>query len=230
LKPEKNLRWLGIDMRARWRRRVAVLVTYLAFLAVVSIVEEGGCWGHPFLTMIVLGAAVHLLGVFSHFGPVKPFDDLQPGQQQSKYVYVHGLDDLARYRYDVVNYDAATPEQQSDLLQTYHVGMRRYRRKPSQDGQYGLDEKYWLDEREKNERVEAHQWARRWLIITIALTTGHYLNNYKRPQPQSLEVAGDLLWLCILAYTLAPARILWTEPDPRETPGEIELVPGATHN
>jgi hypothetical protein len=226
LKPEKNLRWLGIDMRARWRRRVAVLVTYLAFLAVVTILQDGA-WGHPFLTMIVLGAAVHLLGVFSHFGPVKPFDD-PPRQAQSKNVFVHGLDELARYRYDVANYDAATPEQQSDLLQTYHVGLRLYPRKPSQDGQYGLGEMYWLDEREKNERVEAHQWARRWLMMMITLTMVHYLRRHSNPT--SVEVAGDLFWLEILAWTLPAARILWTEADPRDTPGEIELVPDATHN
>lgn len=35
---EKKLRWLGIDMRSRWRRRVAVAMTYAAFLLVV--------WGH----------------------------------------------------------------------------------------------------------------------------------------------------------------------------------------
>ena len=36
---ERKLRWLGIDMRPRWRRRVAVVATYTAFLVVV--------WVHP---------------------------------------------------------------------------------------------------------------------------------------------------------------------------------------
>lgn len=35
----KKLRWLGIDMRPRWRRRVAVLLTYVVFLV--------GLWIHP---------------------------------------------------------------------------------------------------------------------------------------------------------------------------------------
>jgi hypothetical protein len=230
LKPEKKLRWLGIDMRARWRRRAAVLVTYLAFIAVVSI-GQSDCWGHPFLTFLTLVvpvAAVQLLGVFSPFGPVKPFDDPPPGKHQSKYVYVHGLDDLARYRYDVANYDAATPEQQSDLIQTYHVGLRLYPRKPSQEGQVGLDEKYWLDEREKSERIEAQQWARRLLMFMIAIATGPYLARHSNPT--RVEVVGDLFLLYIFAWTLPAARILWTEADPRDTPGEIELVPGATHN
>ncbi len=34
-----KLRWLGVDMRPRWRRRVAVVVSYSAFLVVV--------WRHP---------------------------------------------------------------------------------------------------------------------------------------------------------------------------------------
>jgi hypothetical protein len=36
---ERRLRWLGIDMRSRSRRRVAVVATYAAFLGVV--------WVHP---------------------------------------------------------------------------------------------------------------------------------------------------------------------------------------
>jgi hypothetical protein len=33
---EKKLRWLGIDMRPRWRRRVAVLLSYAVYLALVG--------------------------------------------------------------------------------------------------------------------------------------------------------------------------------------------------
>ena len=32
-----KLRWMGINMRPRWRRRVAVVTTYSAFLAVVWV-------------------------------------------------------------------------------------------------------------------------------------------------------------------------------------------------
>ena len=227
LKPEKNLRWLGIDMRPRWRRRAAVLITYMAVIAVVAEVSDGG-WGHPLVSLTILTLAVQFIGVFSRFGPVKPFEDATTGQAQSKYIYFSGLDALARYRYDVANYDAATPEQQSDLLQSYHVGLHGYPRKPSQEGQVGLDERYWLDEREKHERAAAERWARRWLIIYIAMETGHYLNHHAKPQP--LEVAGELLWIGILAMTLPAARILWTEADPRNTPGEIELVSAPTNN
>lgn len=222
LKPEKNLRWLGIDMRSRWRRRAAVVVTYTAFIAAVSAAQDDR-WDHPFLTMFLLGAVVQFLGVFSPtFGPVKPFDDLSPNRQQSKYVFVHGLDSARDHRYDVANYDAATPEQQSDLLQTYHVGLRVYPRKQSQDGQYGLSAKLWLDEREKGERAEAQQWARRWVTTMLAVVTGQYIGLHH--DPTRGQVVGDLFWLAILGWTLPAARILWTEADPRETPGELALV------
>jgi hypothetical protein len=227
LKPEKNLRWFGIDMRPRWRRRVAVIATYVAFIVVVGIVECD-CLGHPVLAMVVLGVAVQLLGVFSPFGPVKSFNVPPPNTFASKYILVTGLDELARYRYGVANYDAATEKQKSDLLQTYHVGTRRYLRKPSLDEQSGLSEQDWIDEREKQERIAAERWARQWLLMVMGVTTGLYLRRQKPVQP--LEVVGDFLWLGILAATLAPARILWTEPDPRDAPGEIELVSTPTSN
>lgn len=49
---EKKLRWLGVDMRPRWRRRVAVVVSYAAYLALV--------WFHPWwvpkLVIVLLAA------------------------------------------------------------------------------------------------------------------------------------------------------------------------------
>src|SRR5271168_4089210 len=41
-----KLRWMGVDMRSRWRRRVAVVLTYAVFLVAV--------WIHPRRTMVVL--------------------------------------------------------------------------------------------------------------------------------------------------------------------------------
>jgi hypothetical protein len=41
-----KLRWMGVDMRPRWRRRVAVILTYAVFLIAV--------WVHPRRTLVVL--------------------------------------------------------------------------------------------------------------------------------------------------------------------------------
>jgi len=225
LKPEKNLRWLGIDMRPRWRRRIAVIVTYIAFGVAVAMVREGG-WGHPYISMIVLNGAILYFGIFSSRGPVKSFEVPQQGTFGSKYVFVNGLDDLARYRYDIASYDAANEEQKSDLLQTYHVGTRLYPRKSALDEQTGLSEQQWVDEREKQERVLAERWARQCLLAIMGVTTGRYLWRHTLVPP--LDVVADLWTLGILAVTLAQARVLWTEPDPRDAPGEIELVANPT--
>ena len=53
---EERLRWWGMDMRPCWRRRVAGVVSHLAFLAAISFSDEP--WrGHlqlplPFLLVI----------------------------------------------------------------------------------------------------------------------------------------------------------------------------------
>lgn len=49
----KQLRWLGIDMGPRWRRRVAVVATYAAFLVAV--------WVHPRRTRVVLEVLIYAL-------------------------------------------------------------------------------------------------------------------------------------------------------------------------
>src|SRR5580698_9230854 len=48
LTDDKRSRWLGMDMRPRWRRRLAVVVTYAGFLAAISSSGERW-WGHPLL-------------------------------------------------------------------------------------------------------------------------------------------------------------------------------------
>jgi hypothetical protein len=41
---EGRLRWWGIDMRPRWRRRAAVVATYVAFVVAISFSDERW-WG-----------------------------------------------------------------------------------------------------------------------------------------------------------------------------------------
>jgi hypothetical protein len=49
-----KLRWLGVDMRPRWRRRVAVVLTYAAFVVAV--------WWHPRRSFEVIWLVFMLLG------------------------------------------------------------------------------------------------------------------------------------------------------------------------
>jgi hypothetical protein len=59
----KQLRWLGMDMGARWRRRAAVVLTYAAFLVAV--------WVHPPKTLIVLGVLFFVQIMSGAWRPLK---------------------------------------------------------------------------------------------------------------------------------------------------------------
>jgi hypothetical protein len=54
---EKRSRWLGMDMRPRWRRRVAVMVTYVSFLVALGS-ADAEWWGHPMVATVGLLLAV----------------------------------------------------------------------------------------------------------------------------------------------------------------------------
>ncbi len=117
---EKRLRWWGMDMRPRWRRRVAVVVTYMAFLAAISFSDQPW-WGHPMITTMTLLVAVQCVGVFRSRGPLKNFEGLV-GEKPGARMIVNGLDEWASYRYGAPAFDEATEEQQAELLRSYRVG------------------------------------------------------------------------------------------------------------
>jgi hypothetical protein len=207
---EKRSRWLGMDMRPRWRRRVAVVVTYLAFL--VALGSSGAeWWGHPIVATVTLVFTIMLLGVFGSFGPVKDFE----GQQRAVGgVWVNGLDGWARYKFGAPSFDEATEAQRTELLRTYRFGTFRMPTKPYMDES--------LDERELKERDGAARWAMRWVGTLMACASGTYANAHH--PVNGMEVAAELWTLLVLLITLPQARVLWTEHDPREMSGEMELV------
>ncbi len=92
---EKRLRWWGMDMRPRWRRRVAVVVTYLAFLVAISFSDQP-LWGHPMIATMTLLVVVQCVGVFRSRGPLKNFED-PIGQRPGARMIVNGLDEWASY-------------------------------------------------------------------------------------------------------------------------------------
>jgi hypothetical protein len=200
LRTSSRLNWLGIDMRARWRRRIAVIVTYIAFFISIASTAVDGWWGHPFVAMLVLVMGVTLVGVFSDLGPVKPFADAP------ERVMVNGLDQWARYRYGVENFDAASEPQQAYLLSTYRVGT------------FVLPGKPYLDERELKERERAERWSRGWVSTALAVMAGNYI---RHATVSGIEVAADFVTVGILMWTLPRAWVLWTERDPRELDGEL---------
>jgi hypothetical protein len=128
---------------------------------------------------------------------------------------VGSLDEWARYRYGVAGFEEASQKQQSELLRKYNVG--NYLAPPK-----NVDDPT-LDERERAERDRISRWALRQVGTYLAIYAG--LAIIKEHPFSPMANACDLWSLCILARTLPQARVLWTEPDPREA-GELRLAEG----
>ncbi len=208
---EKKTRWLGMDMRPRWRRRVAVIVTYLGLVVAMSFSDERW-WGHPMIATMILVLLVQFVGVFRMSGPLKSFEEPLSGRPQG-WMIVNGLDEWARYRYGAASFDEATEGQQADLLKRYRVGNFKVPRRSAPES---------LDERERQERDGAVRWSTRWVAIFLACAAGRY-SEAKRPLV-GMEVAADFLMVLVLVWTLPQARVLWTERDPREITEEMAMV------
>lgn len=69
-------------------------------------------------------------------------------------------------------------------------------------------------------------WFGRWALQRIggllAMYAG-FMAVQREPMPQAV-VSGFLWGFSLPAWTLPQARVLWTERDPREVNGEMELV------
>jgi hypothetical protein len=218
---EEKLRWWGMDMRPRWRRRMAVSGTFFA-LYVLTMAARSNRWSghHPYLGLFMMIGSTMIcvqLSVFRRSGVVKSFEDPPPTKTGIRgMVFVNGLDEWARYRFDVASFDDASEEQQTELLRRYQVGTRVFPAKP----------KPWtgLDEREIGERDGASRWA----LLRIGVLLASYAGTVAvQRQPLSQMEASGFLWgFALLAQTLPQARVLWTERDPREVSGEMELVEG----
>jgi hypothetical protein len=84
------------------------------------------------------------------------------------------------------------------------------------------------DERECMQRDQASRLTLRFLAFILACNAVNAGMNGKSWNPP-VEVAFILSYL-VIARTGPKAYILWHEPDPRDIPGELELVPSATEN
>jgi hypothetical protein len=199
---ESKLRWCGIDMQPRCRRRLAVIGSYFGFAALVGGMPH---WVGLIPELARSAAVILLIGlglfvsVFLLNGVVKSFEEAteEPALYQ--------LNSAARKRYGVASFDAANEEQKEWLLQRYRVGR--------------------LDERERGERDSAARWAWRWIAFLLVIVASQYLlpSNFHKTVGQP-QVAAILFGFWVMAITLPQARVLWTEADPREMDGEMELI------
>jgi hypothetical protein len=215
----KKLRWMDIDMRPRWRRRIAVIATYAVFAVLIvcaaAIDSEVYFNKHHVLALLALMLPTGgwlFLSVFRPNGVVKSFDDAPP---RKKYVKVGSLDEWARYRYGAAGFEQATEEQQHELLRKYRVGTFPVPAK-STSAEYTA-----LDERERAERDRISRWALNRVAFFLSIMAGSAMAD-RAPWPPS-DVSVYLWAFALLAWTLPQAHVLWTEPDPRDE-GEPMLV------
>ncbi|NYF91527.1 hypothetical protein RBB79_17925 [Tunturiibacter empetritectus] len=214
----KQLRLLGIDMQARWRRRVAVVVTYGVFGAGVFGLQmkewsglgihTGQCGGCLFL--------VAFTGVFRNGGLVKTFD--VPKRRTPETMMVGSLDEWARYRYGTAGFEDSSAEQQEELLKNYRIGTYVMPIIKSREA------RPWLpDEREVAQRDWASRRTLVWLMAYAIYLAGMYSTHLERPTTAG-DIVALLLTVGVQALTLPKAMLLWEEPDPREVASEIQLI------
>ncbi|HEX3967619.1 MAG TPA: hypothetical protein VHW70_06610 [Edaphobacter sp.] len=215
---EKKLRWWGIDLRPRLRRRVVVCGTYFVLFVLMDFFSTSFWYRHPYwdlLLMVVSIAACERISVFRRGGVVKSFEDrpaLKLGYRGK--VLVNGLDEWAQHFYDVASFEEANDEQKADLLRRYRVGTYMFPAKA----------KPWvpLDEREIAERDSASRWALQRIAVLLAVYMG---TTAADREPLQQMAAAAMLWgFLVLAITLPQARVLWTEHDPREVGEESGLL------
>jgi hypothetical protein len=214
---KKKLQWWGLDMGPRWRRRVAVIATYIAYLPLMAVAACDRWETHPYLAffyIMVVTTLWTLVSVFRPNGLVKSFED--PDAPHIKMMRVNGLDEWARYRYGAAGFDQATEEQQKDLLNRYRVGtfLVPWKADPEQK----------LDEREKNERDRTEHWALKQVSMFLAIFSGIWLSSAARhKQVDPMAVAIEFWSFALLAQTLPQARVLWTEEYPRQESEETQM-------
>jgi hypothetical protein len=209
----KRFKRLGIDLRPRWLRRLAVVLTYLVYAGVSIGLHRREAFPSGEMVAWLAWIWVICFSIFGLFSPLKSFHDpsrpaggrLFAGWKNT--VMLGSLDDWAKYKFGDV-FDRVTDEQQQELLQTYRVGNYLMPYKSAS----GFDPRV-PDEREWGERNWAVDRTLRFLtflLIVEAVETAIY-ETWKFP-------AGDAFRdLAVIAITLPKAIVLWTEADPRES-------------
>jgi hypothetical protein len=216
----KRLRWMGIDLRAQWKRQMAVVVTYAGFFVLIALDMNDRWLVHPIRAYFFMILLTWLWQAVSPLrnggGPVKNFEDL-PARVIAKSVIVGSLDEWARYRYGVVGFEEASDEQKAYLLRTYRVGNYVVPARPVQ--------KPFLDERERAERDSISRWALSEIARYLAFASGGVIALMSKRSMAPIEVAAIFWILCLLARTLPQAKVLWAEADPRNVE-ELRLATG----
>ena len=223
-----KLRYLGIDLHSRTRRRVVVVLTWGALMIGMGVLSytldtQPFFRTHPiigfYLVVLVLGLFT-LGSVFRDGGAIKPFQFRVwhiHGPRGGEFVFLRNLDDWARYQHGT-RLAELPDEQQHEVLRTYRVGYYVFPADKSKTPER-------LDEREIAVRNEASTTALKWVTLFCFSLAGAYA--VKTIPLRSTDVAMSFLTLGIFAFNGPRSLILWNEPDPRES-SDLALVSSAS--
>jgi len=214
---QNRISWMGIDMRPRWRRRVAVIATYLVAFATSLMLPfwQGHGWFTPTKALFALVIAVELISIFRDGGMVKTFED---PLLQDRLLARAGVYSLSRAKSRLSaskRYVRSTPEEQQRM-------MRRLDEWPpfmrQTDGSGIVP-----DERERVERDQAARATLNRLASMLLLVSFLTAVRGEAAWPR-MEAVQFLLIFFVIARTGPKAFVIWREHDPLEIAGEIELV------
>jgi hypothetical protein len=219
-----KVRYLGIDLHSRTRRRIVVALTWMVFVIGMGLLSytldtKPFFHTHPIIGfyLVALAVGLFILGsVFRDGGVIKSFT-LRVwhihGPRGGQFVLLRSLDDWALYQHGARLADL--PEgQQQEVLRTYRVGYYVFPADKSKTPER-------LDEREIAVRNQASTNALRWVTFLCFYLAGAYAVG--TIPLRSTDVAMSFLTLGVCAFNGPRSLILWNEPDPRES-GDPMLV------
>jgi hypothetical protein len=208
-----RLRLSGVDLRSRWRRRLAVALTYGVYTVVMMAATEQA-FPQTKIVMWVASVGIVLLGIFRDRGPVKSFN--QPTslmRSRIRSAMLRGLDKDAKRRYGAAFDELSEEKQKAIMGKVRGSAMRKYLDPEIVDPD-------WPDEREMVERNRASVRTLQFVAtMTIVMAIGFTRGRFNH-QPNHLVASA--LELMVIVLTLPKAIILWTANHPRDSE-EIDL-------
>ena len=212
------MKWMGIDLRARWKRRVAVVTTSIAYFVFVGWASELKLPYHAAAWVILAGYL--WLGFFSVLAGI---DWARAKWISSGDVILNSIDDWSLYMFGE-NFASLSEADKNFLLPRYRTGTHYLSARLSRDPALRDSAAGWPDEREKREYEKAMIRTARWLSIFAMCAAGGY--SVARNPIDGMEITASII-LFVSAMQLGPrAILLWETPDPRED-GELYLIPPA---
>lgn len=210
------MKWMSIDLRARWKRRVAVVATSVAYFLFVGWASELKLPYHAAAWLILAGYL--WLGFFSVLAGI---DWARARWISSGDVILNNIDDWSLYMFGE-NFASLSEADKNFLLPRCRTGTHYLSARLSRDPAIRSSSAGWSDEREKREYEKAMIRTMRWLSFFAMCAAGGY--SVARNPIDGMEIATSVIFF-VSAMQLGPrAILLWETPDPRED-GELHLVP-----